>query len=128
VWNANPLASIGSRFTAQFIDGLVAIAFGVATYVVARSFAWPLEWLFVAWLLYILFCDALPKGQSLGKRFTNIAVVHAATGKPCTVWRSFVRNISLVVLGVFDLVLLVGRSRRRLGDYLAGTKVVELPQ
>ena len=62
--NRLPLASIGERFTAQFIDGLVGMFFGA-----------------------ILF----------------------------------------VVLGIVDIAFILGKSRRRLGDYLVGTKVVRLP-
>jgi uncharacterized RDD family membrane protein YckC len=119
------LATISSRFTAQFIDGLVAMALAIATYAAAKSFGFALEWLFVAWLVYLLLCDALPRGQSLGKIVTKIAVVHVRTGEPCTLWRSLVRNLSLAVLGVFDCAPIAGKRRRRVGDYLAGTMVVK---
>jgi len=123
--NANAtLASISSRFTAQFIDGLVAMTLAIATYLAAKNLELALEWLLVAWFAYLLLCDALPRGQSLGKIVTKIAVVHVRTGEPCTVWRSLVRNLSLAVLGVFDCAPIVGKKRRRVGDYLAGTMVV----
>lgn len=123
--NANvTLASIGSRFTAQFIDSLIAIGLAVATYIAAKSFGLALGWLFVVWLAYLLLCDALPRGQSLGKIVMKIAVVHVRTGEPCSVWRSLVRNLSLAVLGIFDCAPIVGKGRRRVGDYLAGTVVV----
>lgn len=119
-----PLASIGDRFTAQFIDGLVAIGLGAGLFYLARMFGWPLGLAILGWLAYLILCDALPKGQSIGKMITRIAVVHVETEQPCTVWRSFVRNLSMVALGIFDAVFIVGKQRRRFGDYLAGTKVV----
>lgn len=125
--HSSPLASIGDRFTAQFIDGLAALTVA-AIFLLANNALSLLFW-FVAplgWLLYILFCDALPGGQSLGKKFTGSAVVHVKTGRPCNFWQSFVRNLTLVVLGIFDWVFIMGEKRRRLGDYLAGTEVIRL--
>jgi uncharacterized RDD family membrane protein YckC len=123
--NANTtLASISSRFTAQFIDGLIAMTLAAATYVAAKELELALEWLLVVWIAYLLLCDALPKGQSLGKIVTKIAVVHVRTGEPCTLWRSVVRNLSLGILGMFDCAPIVSKKRRRIGDYLAGTMVV----
>lgn len=119
------LASIGDRFTAQFIDGLIALALGALIYYIAKSVDWPLEIAFLGWLFYLLVCDALPGGQSLGKRFTRSSVVHIKTEAPCRYWQSVVRNFPILVLGVFDIIFIIGKSRRRLGDYLANTKVVK---
>jgi uncharacterized RDD family membrane protein YckC len=120
-----PLARIGQRFTSQFVDGLVAMAVGVVFYFIAKAFGFPNEWIFVGWLLYILLCDGLPGGQSMGKRFTKTSVVHVRTELPCTYWQSCVRNFTMV-LGVVDAAFIAGKQRRRLGDLLAGTKVIQL--
>ncbi|WP_175518500.1 RDD family protein [Paracidovorax wautersii] len=122
---ARPLASIGERFTAQFIDGLVAFAVGAVFYYTAKALSWPIEIMFLGWLLYLLVCDALPGGQSLGKRFTKSSVVHVETEEPCRYWQSVVRNSPILVLGVIDALFIVGKQRRRLGDFLAKTKVVK---
>jgi len=71
------------------------------------------------------FVDGLPGGQSLGKRFTHTGVVHVDSELPCTYWQSCVRNVAMV-LGVIDAAFIVGKQRRRLGDMLAGTKVIQL--
>ena len=120
-----PLASIGKRFTSQFLDDLVALGVGVAFYLAARSLGLPLELAVLGFMLYVLFCDGLPGGQSLGKRFTRTAVVHVETEEPCRYWQSVVRNMAMV-LGVIDAIFIVGKQRRRLGDFMAGTKVVQL--
>lgn len=122
---SKPLARIGQRFTSQFVDGLVAIAVGVVFYLMANALGLPYEWMFVGWLLYILLCDGLPRGQSLGKRFTHTGVVHVDSELPCTYWQSCVRNFAMV-LGVIDAAFIVGKQRRRLGDLLARTKVIQL--
>lgn len=122
---SHPLARIGQRFTAQFIDGLVAVAVGVIFYFIADALGLSNEWVFMGWLAYILLCDGLPRGQSIGKRFTHTRVVHVETELPCTYWQSCVRNFTLV-LGVIDVAFIVGKQRRRLGDLLARTKVIQL--
>lgn len=122
---SKPLASIGKRFTSQFLDDLVAIAVGAAFYLAAKALDLPLELALIGFMLYLLLCDGLPGGQSFGKRFTRTAVVHAVTGDPCRYWQSLVRNLAML-LGVVDAAFILGKQRRRLGDYLAGTKVVQL--
>jgi uncharacterized RDD family membrane protein YckC len=122
-----PLASIGDRFTAQFLDSLAAFAVGAAIYFGAKAVDLPLQLAFLAWFLYLLFCDGLPGGQSIGKKFTNSSVVHVESGKPCSYMQSCVRNFCLIVLGAFDWIFIVGKQRRRLGDFLARTRVIRLP-
>lgn len=122
---SKPLARIGQRFTSQFIDTLVATGVGVVFYWGANQLGLPVEWMFAGCLLYILLCDGLPSGQSMGKRFTNTSVVHVDSELPCTYWQSCVRNATMV-LGVIDVAFIAGKQRRRLGDLLAGTKVVQL--
>lgn len=52
-----PLARIGQRFTAQFIDGLVAMALAFALYQVAKVLGLSNAWAFTGWLVYALLCD-----------------------------------------------------------------------
>ncbi|MBY0409065.1 MAG: RDD family protein [Burkholderiaceae bacterium] len=120
------LASIGDRFTAQFLDGLVALAVGAVMYLGANAVNLPMELAFLAWFLYLLFCDGLPGGQSIGKKFTKSSVVHVETGQPCGYMQSCVRNFCLLILGVIDCAFIIGKQRRRLGDFLAKTRVVRL--
>jgi len=120
---SKPLASIGQRFTAQFVDGVVALAAGVVAYTLADTLALPLELALLGWMLYLLLCDGLPGGQSLGKRLAKTAVVHVTTEQPCRYWQSCLRNLTMV-LGVIDAAFIAGKQRRRLGDYLGRTKVI----
>ncbi|MFM8899090.1 MAG: RDD family protein [Burkholderiales bacterium] len=120
------LASVGDRFTANFIDGIIAMAVGVATFYGCKTTGLALWWAFIGFLAYTLFRDGMSNGQSVGKRLTKIAVVHAKNEQPCTYWQSFVRNVPMVILGFFDLIPIVGKQRRRVGDFMASTKVVRL--
>jgi uncharacterized RDD family membrane protein YckC len=76
---------------------------------------------------YLLVADALPGGQSVGKRIWKLSVVDAATGAPCTVWQSFVRNIFFLILGGIEWMVIFGEDRQRLGDKAAKTLVIKLP-
>lgn len=49
---SDPLASIGDRFTAQFIDSLVGAAVGAVFYFAAQFLDLPLEMTFIGWILY----------------------------------------------------------------------------
>jgi len=112
-------ARIGTRLAAQVIDTILVLVIAIPL----AMFVGPLTGLAV-FIIYLLFQDGLPKGQSLGKRLLKIAVVDKSTGKKCTFWKSFVRNIILAVLGIFDWVFIFTESRQRLGDKAASTIVI----
>ena len=128
-YHKNQLAHPGKRYQGQFIDGLIALLlFGVFMYltkllsldgviydivVVAVPFA------------YFLLSDALPNGQSLGKKVLGLYVVSKATGKPCKLWQSVARNLFSPILGIIDALFLLSKERQRLGDMLANTIVLK---
>jgi uncharacterized RDD family membrane protein YckC len=129
---ADPLAPLGDRFAAQFVDGLIALLIMMGLFFVggwlapSRTLAGFLILLgVVGGFGYLWLSDGLRGGQSFGKRLFRIAVVHAVTGRPCTFGQSLARNVTLSLLGVVDLLPLIGRERRRVGDYLARTRVVK---
>jgi uncharacterized RDD family membrane protein YckC len=73
---------------------------------------------------YFLMRDGLRKG-SPGKRICGLRVVDARTGEPCRPLQSVVRNLLLLVIGAFDLLVpFFRKDGRRLGDTVAGTVVV----
>jgi uncharacterized RDD family membrane protein YckC len=82
-------------------------------------------------VLYLFCRDGLKGGASWGKRLCGLKVVHLETGLPCTFGRSFLRYmLQLVNLwGIITLIevvmVLTREDRRRLGDLIAGTMVVE---
>ena len=61
----------------------------------------------------LMFADAMPRGQSFGKRLLNIAVVDAASLEPCTPLRAIQRNwVMAQAFGwLLTLVLWIGRGR-----------------
>ena len=73
---------------------------------------------------YFLMRDGFRKG-SLGKRVCGLRVVDARSGAPCRPLQSVVRNLILLAVGAFDLLVPFFRSDgRRIGDTVAGTLVV----
>jgi len=75
---------------------------------------------------YYLFCDALPNGQSLGKRVCRTAVVGYPYPTNCTLFQSFLRYFPKMLFIVLDGLFVLFGLRRRLGDMLAKTIVINL--
>lgn len=75
-------------------------------------------------LIILLFIakDAI-KGQSIGKKFMKIKVVDIQGGKP-SVFRLILRNITICIWPVESILVLL--NKKKFGDRLAGTDVVEL--
>lgn len=127
--NPKDLAHPGKRYQGQFIDGLISVAlFALCMYITKTLF---FEGIFsdlfviIVPTAYFVLSDALPKGQSLGKKLLGLYVVSKSTGKPCTIWQSIIRNILTPVLGVIDAIVILGSSRQRLGDLMANTVVIK---
>jgi len=98
---------------------------------------------FLAGLAYLLIGDGLFDGRSLGKKIMRLRVISAASGAPGSFRDSMIRNapfasamllyniplagwvFPLLIL-TFEYFLTLGNVEgMRLGDDLAGTKVVE---
>ncbi|WP_397458915.1 RDD family protein [Pseudomonas asplenii] len=73
---------------------------------------------------YFLLGDALPGGQTLGKRLMSISVVGFPVNTRCTLLQSFLRNVPKALFSVLDAFFVFFGFRRRLGDMLAMTMVV----
>ena len=120
------LASLSERLFARAIDFLV---YGVIFIVGAPlnkalgSTSTGLILIFLIYLFYLLLADALPNGQSIGKKVLNISVVSKEAHLPCTPLRSIARNLCFLTSFV-DWLFIFGRDRQRLGDKIAGSIVV----
>jgi len=81
-------------------------------------------------MLYILFRDGIFSGQSIGKKVMGIQVVNA-DGRVIHFVDSSFRNVLFLFYVVFPVAILVetialirNPEHRRLGDRIAGTRVV----
>lgn len=128
-WTQATLAHPGKRYQGQFIDGLISLLLFAGVIYLLKLIGLEGELanilVVIIPLSYFVFSDALPGGQSLGKKPFGIAVVSKTTGKPCSIWQSFIRNIFTPILGLLDAVLVIGKKRQRLGDKFANTIVIK---
>ena len=121
-------ASRGTRLLGQIIDSAIGSALLLVAPVILH-FVGPLDDLYMmhafGWAcFYMVLADGLHEGQSFSKQWLGTRVVDANTGAACTFGQSFVRNITLIVLGVIDCIFVFGDRHQRLGDKIAGTIVV----
>jgi len=122
------LAHPGKRFQGQFIDGFIAYLLGAIAFYLLHTVIGKHISILVAITIgvaYFLFSDALPNGQSIGKKLLRIRVVNQETLLPCSLAQSFLRNITFP-LGILDWVFIFFGSHRRLGDFIASTIVVKM--
>jgi uncharacterized RDD family membrane protein YckC len=123
------MASRTSRFFAKLFDCAVLVAILIPSILLSgtsdKFFGDGLLFQIsaVIFFLYLFFEDALG-GQSIGKRVMRIAVVGSASRRPCNLFQSLIRNLSIVVFSVFDILMIAGNKKLRLGDRIAGTVVV----
>lgn len=117
------LASPGSRLVSQVIDGLIAFALLIVPVFVGGEDDTAVMFGLAGFCGYLLLADAMPRGQSLGKRVMGTAVIDRRTQRPCGIAQSVARNI-LGVLGIIDWIFIFSRMRQRLGDRAANTIVV----
>lgn len=71
----------------------------------------------------IYFCKDCINGRSIAKRILKLQVVDNSTGQVASPLKCFIRNIFIVIWPIEGIVALVNPSRR-LGDRVAGTKLV----
>lgn len=126
--------TIASRVLARFVDIIMILALiellpGVGLY---------------AGIIYILIGDSIFQGGSVGKKLMRISVIRIVDQKPCPPRESIIRNVTLgtailstripvigyVIAGlivILEFLMMLGNKEgRRLGDELAGTRVVSI--
>lgn len=131
-----PVASVGNRVLAAFVDtvllGLLAVAVTVLVLagatVLKTGFGWGLTlWVIAMFVLntgYFAALEVVLAGQTPGKRALKLRVVTHDGGTP-SVGALVVRNLLRVIDNFVGVVLMaVDPLARRLGDRLAGTLVV----
>lgn len=140
-----PLAGIGSRGLALFLDLLIQVA-GAAILIVAGVFLLPSlgrfastasKWVIAAVILipfglhwgYFTLFEAFAHGRTPGKSITGIRVIQQ-TGRPVGLFESMIRNLLRAIdslpsfYGVGMVSIFATRRQQRLGDLAAGTLVI----
>lgn len=144
------LAGIGNRAFALLIDytllGLVLLAFAIVWGLFSTQLLEYLEragtdysglpnWLAAVWLLvnaaifvgYFVYFETLWQGQTPGKRFARIRVIRddgRSVKMAQATLRALLRPIDdILSLGVFFIIF--SKREKRIGDWIAGTLVVQ---
>lgn len=73
----------------------------------------------------IYFCKDSFHGRSIAKRILKLQVVEHSTGQPASPIRCLVRNL-LIAIWPIEVIVTLASPERRLGDRLAGTRVIKL--
>lgn len=139
-------ASIGARFLACIVDGIVSVVpvTAVTLFVVFSGMIHQSTGLSVLgiiasalWTIWYGFTkDGRDAGQSIGKDMMDLMVVSTETNAPCTVGQSAIRALILWLVGLIPVVgwiiepimVLADQDGRRLGDRAAGTQVISVDE
>jgi len=124
-------AGRGARFLALVIDSILILSASTMIRIyLAMSMGLATVLVFVLQWGYHMYFEVRHQGRSLGKRVCGLRVVDSR-GLPITFQQSFVRNIVRVIdsapifYGLGGLVSMLDPRRRRLGDLIADTLVIE---
>ncbi len=143
---ALPIAGVGSRFLAIVVDTVLqAVLYLLILTVVGTALAFmpgrvgggwgavlpaiAVLGLFCIYWGYFAIFETTWRGQTPGKRIAKIRVIRES-GRPIDATAAILRNLVRVVdflpgmYGVGVVTMLLNRSSRRLGDFVAGTVVV----
>ena len=126
------LALRTDRVMAYLIDTFYVFCVLIATMIIAFSVKADYEIIIVITVLpywaYTLVKDALPNGQSFGKKYMNIKVISSVTAKNCTVIQSIIRNVvnCIPLINIADALYAGKYKRQRIGDILARTIVIDV--
>lgn len=118
------LAPPGSRVVAFAIDTVgVALVLGVVLLPLRTISEDAYKTVFnVIWFAYFLLRDSIP-GQSAGKRALKIRVTQLDSNRACKWPQSLLRYAWHLLFGI-DALFALGCRRMRIGDMVAGTKVI----
>lgn len=134
--NVNAGIRLGSMILDHFIMTMIAMLFFIPTMIKTFSGAFTISHEqnvddgFSGPLLYIglfgfalYFCKDCINGRSIAKRILKLQVVDNKTEQVASPLKCFVRNIFCIIWPVEVIVTLINPNRR-IGDQVAGTKVV----
>jgi uncharacterized RDD family membrane protein YckC len=142
------IAGIGSRFLASLLDTMIVVLLQVVILIVLTLIVRSVDssvfadqisaWVYAIFGLvaaifywgYYIFFEMLWNGQSPGKRWVGLRVIRA-DGTPITLSESLIRNLARLVdflpaaYGIGIVTMFIDKQSRRLGDFAAGTLVVQ---
>lgn len=135
--NLNAGTRLGSMILDHFLMTMICMLFFIPTMIkgfagaftitheqkdIGGGFGGPLFY-FGLFGFALYFCKDCINGRSLAKRIIKLQVVDNKTGQVASPLKCFIRNIFCIIWPVEVIVTLINPSRR-IGDQVAGTKVV----
>lgn len=127
--NINPrFHRISSMLLDHIIMCLVIVPLAVLIFVIVLNFQHNLnEWIGVG-LMFFPFFIYLNKdflnGKSPAKRILGYQVLDRKTERPANELQCFVRNLTICIIWPIEVIVGLINPERRIGDFLANTKVV----
>lgn len=128
------IAGIGDRLIAIIIDYTILSGLGILFTILFTTFSLNQELQIIVMsifgfilLLYHFFMEWLFKGQTIGKKYRNIKVIHRS-GIEASVFQLLIRNLIRIVDSIYGFGLVIiffSKRSQRLGDLAAGTIVVK---
>lgn len=127
----NSIPAIGLRLASMLLDHIFMCIILIVPIVVLNLLSsgqddnglGPVVQLALVGLLVLYFLKDSFDGRSLAKRITKLRVVNNTTGETASAARCFVRNIFIIIWPI-ELLISVFSPQRRIGDFVAGTKVI----
>lgn len=129
-------AMILDHFAMTFVVGILSIPFFIGTIgstlvsglqaTHEQNTQGPFDNLFLMLVPFtVYFCKDSFHGRSIAKRILKLQVVEHSTGQPASPIRCLVRNLSIMFWPI-EVIATLANPERRLGDRLAGTRVIKL--
>jgi uncharacterized RDD family membrane protein YckC len=115
---------IFKRLTAFIIDlFIITMIISVPFFATQTIKSQILTQFFSALMVTLLLCKDCINGQSVGKLIMKIQVVDDTTNQKVYVVRCIIRNF-FVIFWIVEVVVLFVSKNKRIGDYVAKTKVI----
>lgn len=116
------------RIVARIVDITVIALISIIPLFYVEKELWTVVFALVGLIIYGTVLEGWI-GQTMGKKLLRIVVVKVE-GSPCGYISAFVRNLLIVVDGLFYflvglIIIAASEKRQRLGDHLANTVVVK---
>ncbi|MCF6138853.1 RDD family protein [Pseudalkalibacillus berkeleyi] len=125
---------LSNRVVAFIIDMIfIGIAFSLYTILImpllfgsnADYFSFEYSLVYNIGLIIIVVSKDIFGGRSLGKIIKKLRIVDVTTNEKSSLFRVILRNITFMFMGPIELFIgFVRKDHRRVGDLLAGTKVI----
>jgi uncharacterized RDD family membrane protein YckC len=124
----NLFKRLGSMLLDHFImclvSAVIVIPLFLITFFTQRYFNVQSSWIIGVVVFIIYFNKDFFRGKSPAKRILGLQVISKKDNKPASRIRCFLRNLT-IVLWPIEVVITLFSRQRRLGDLIAGTKVIE---